>query len=153
MISEEGEPVDSVENESLGSSRRNQKQADNHAGDIPGDVESGLSLSKLRLGTDAVRKDALQIVEGSSLFSGLWPFSLILHIIDPLYRVRRHKPTTESQPSTSNGGGNSAQVKRMLSVKSNRRRKFIECLTAEDVSIGNKPALSGSHILTLYLTN
>jgi len=152
IISEEGEPVEPVDNDGLGNSRQTQTKTINRKDNAEGVVESG--LAKLKLGVDSVRQDALHIVEGMSLSILLSLELLDQQTIDPLYRVRRQKPSGDSEASTSNANGNSAQLKRMLSVKSNRRRKFIDCLTAEDVSIGQDKLLESlprTMLTRLYL--
>lgn len=65
IISEEGEPVEPADNDGLGNSKRTQAKSVNRQDNTGNAIESG--LTKLKLGADTVRKDALQTVEGVHL--------------------------------------------------------------------------------------
>lgn len=56
---------------------------------------------------------------------------------DPLYLIRRRVDKRPSSSHSTDGADTgSAKLMRERSIKTNRRQRFIDCLTQEDVSMG-----------------
>lgn len=63
------------------------------------------------------------------------------HVLDPLNLVYREPPQSNSQWHSRDdllltGDNNSEKLMREQSIRSNRRQKFVACITNEDVSMG-----------------
>lgn len=105
-------------------------------------VEQSVSRSWVRATSDSIRKEASDIVNGECGVIDFPHVCLISPESEPLFVVRhqKSKPLT-SRTRSADDGPSSSQLKREKSIKTNRRLKFVDCLTAEDVSIGT----SSSH--------
>ncbi|KAH8119261.1 RabGAP/TBC [Phellopilus nigrolimitatus] len=111
------------EDEAIGGAKRRTSEEFDIEDIVVADTDAEASdpkPNKERSGLDSVRDDAGDVVQ------------------DPLSTIRRRhasrpKRTQSSGPSHQKSG--SSQLMRELSIRTNKRNKFVECLLAEDVSI------------------
>lgn len=92
-----------------------------------------------RLDRGTVRGDAEAIVNGTHSTSlSLTP--VLIHQSDPLLVVERRQvrrpDTPGSEGNTPDPETGSEKLNRERSIRSNKRQKFVDCITAEDVNIG-----------------
>lgn len=75
--------------------------------------------------------------------------------LDPSYGIRQrakrreHSPANSQQPQKYSGGSQDEKSERLMrerSIRTNRRHKFLECITSQDVSI----CMPISHILNSF---
>lgn len=70
------------------------------------------------------------------------------HTLDPLHLVYRkaHQSNSQKNRSAADVEG-SEKLMRERSIRSNRRQKFVACITSEDVSMGTSIPSKGATIL------
>ncbi|KAF8575101.1 RabGAP/TBC [Ramaria rubella] len=96
---------------------------------IIGDLEEDQELVRPRCGKESIRSDVNELVK------------------DPLHWLRNPPRRKKAKsPSPSRGVGNAASLRRERSIRTNRRRKFEECLLAQDVNIAELRKLAWSGV-------
>ncbi|KAI0051861.1 RabGAP/TBC [Auriscalpium vulgare] len=117
-----------------GSARDADVEGDIVLGDLdPEFVDMPVVDSRPRRGAEAVRQDAEEIVN------------------DPLHLIRRPKSQSAASPTRRSGSSSptpeeTEKLRRERSIKTNRRNKFVECLTRDDVDMAELRKLSWSGI-------
>ncbi|KAF8497654.1 rab-GTPase-TBC domain-containing protein [Gautieria morchelliformis] len=96
---------------------------------IVGELEQDQELLRPRCGKESIRSDAGELVN------------------DPLYSLRNPARRREARsPSPSRHTDSTASVRRERSIRTNRRRKFEDCLLAQDVNIAELRKLAWSGV-------
>ena len=95
--------------------------------------------SKVRPPQGSMKSDAEELVNGINM-SPPHPISLSIWI-DPFCRLLHPPPSKESSPSGSGLSGDAEKLFRETSIRRNRRQKFIDCLSKDNVDIGMRCSL------------
>jgi hypothetical protein len=119
---------------------------------IMGDLEPEIAAdttatTKLKQDQGSIRDDVDEIVTGTLVHFISFSTPLIQQL-DPLYGVRhrsnKRADTTSHSPIVPSMQNEKAEkLRRERSIRTNRRHKFIDCLSSQDVNIG-APCLSAS---------
>jgi hypothetical protein len=111
-------------------------------GDLEPDGAEPVVNVKPRQDHGSVRDDVDEIINGNSNSLSCLLCSPLIQHVDPLHGIRRrlskHPDSSPRQPKTQVSAVNekSEKLMRERSIRTNRRHKFVECLTSQDVNIG-----------------
>lgn len=102
--------------------------------------------TKAKFSQGSVREDVGEIVKGTALSRHVrCTRSPLTCCVDPLHLVRRKPRQGSSQtPPRSSDSQADEKLMRERSIRSNRRQKFVNCITSEDVSMGSFVLLCSS---------
>ncbi|TDL26196.1 RabGAP/TBC [Rickenella mellea] len=139
IVRNDGEQMDAVVSEAVEDEAKVAEGADADLDEmVVGEMDfdgttNRTSFSKARLGKEIIRGDADEIFK------------------DPLRNLRRRRFThgggkPSRTRSSADSSATSAHIVRELSIRTNRRHKFVDCVTAEDVSIVELRKLSWNGI-------
>lgn len=106
---------------------------------VVGDLEQDMVPMPIRPrnGKETIRSDVDELVRGKWIFMHFTIHNQLFQ--DPLYSIRnpsRRKKARSPSPMRDVEDSGSASLRRERSIRTNRRRKFEECLLAQDVNIG-----------------
>jgi len=112
-------------------------------GELDVDFVEDSRMAKPRRNRGSVKSDAQDIVNGTCIYHITPVYVPSTEYLDPLHLIRRRasKRANPSAPNRSRShspapGQTPEKVMRQRSINSNRRNKFIECLSREDVDMG-----------------
>jgi len=118
-------------------------EGDMIVGDLDVDLVEDSRLTKPMWNRGSVKSDARDIVDGTCIYHIILVYVPSTEYLDPLHLIRR-RASKRANPSVPNRSRSHSpapglapeKVMRQHSINSNRRNKFIECLSREDVDMG-----------------